>query len=129
MSDLTNREAASSLAELFLQSQTQDKNGFQEFLHETGITSYLCRDSSDVIDALVVEFAELTAKFGLDTTTYPDAAERIEQINRSLYAASAILAEIADYAESSAGASDDNDSDDSDDSETYNAVLWSPAWQ
>ena len=111
MSDLTNQEAASSLAELFLQSQTQDKNGFQEFLRETGITSELCRDSSSVIDTLVGEFAELVATFGLNTDEYPDAADRIQQINLSLYASSAILAEIADYAELVGNATDDAEAD------------------
>ena len=100
MSDLTNKQAASSLAELFRQSETQNKDGFQEFLHETGITSMLCRDSSDTVDALVGELTELVAKFGLDTDAFPDAAARIEQIQLSLYATSAILSEIAEYAES-----------------------------
>ena len=100
MTQPTNLQAASSLAELFRSSEATTKDGFQEFLHETGITSMLCRDSSAVIDALVGEFKELAVKFGLDTATFPDAAARIEQINLSLYAASAILDEIADYAES-----------------------------
>ena len=106
MTQPTNVQAASSLAELFRKSETQNKDGFKEFLHETGITSLLCRDSSAVIDALVDEFKELIAKFGLDTDAFPDAADRIEQINLSLYAASAILDEIADYAESTAETTD-----------------------
>ena len=112
MSDLTNKQAASSLAELFRKSETPNKDGFKEFLHETGITSLLCRDSSDVIDALVDEFKELAAKFGLDTDAFPDAADRIGQINLSLYAASAILDEIADYAESVSPATDSATVDD-----------------
>lgn len=100
MTDLTNKQAASSLAELFLKSEAPTKDGFQEFLRETGITHMLCRDSSDTVDTLVGELTELATKFGLDTSTYPDAAARIEQLQLSLYATSAILAEIADYAES-----------------------------
>ena len=107
MTQPTNVQAASSLAELFRSSETQDKDGFKEFLHETGITTLLCRDSSAVIDTLVGELKELIAKFGLDTDAFPDAAARIEQINLSLYAASAILDEIADYAESTGEATDD----------------------
>lgn len=107
MTQPTNVHAASSLAELFRKSETQDKDGFKEFLHETGITTALCRDSSAVVDTLVVELKELIAKFGLDTDTFPDAADRIQQINLSLYAASAILDEIADYAESTAETTDD----------------------
>ena len=106
MSDLTNKQAASSLAELFRKSEAPTKNGFKEFLHETGITSMLCRDSSDTVDALVNELTELAVKFGLDTDTYPDAAARIEQLQLSLYATSAILSEIADYAESASPATD-----------------------
>ena len=112
MSDLTNKQAASSLAELFRQSETPTKDGFQEFLRETGITSMLCRDSSDTVDALVNELTELAVKFGLDTDTYPDAAARIEQLQLSLYATSAILAEIADYAESVSPATDSATVDD-----------------
>ena len=107
MSDLTNKQAASSLAELFRKSEAPTKNGFKEFLHETGITSMLCRDSSDTVDTLVGELTELATKFGLDTDTYPDAAARIEQLQLSLYATSAILSEIADYAESTAETTDD----------------------
>jgi len=106
MTELTNLQAASSLAELFRDSKTQTQNGFKDFLHETGVTSELCRDSSATINALVGEFAELVTKFGLDTDTYPDAADRIQQISLSLHATSAILAEIADYAESAGGATD-----------------------
>ena len=106
MSDLTNKQAASSLAELFLKSEAPTKDGFQEFLRETGITSMLCRDSSDTVDTLVGELTELATKFGLDTSTYPDAAARIEQLQLSLYATSAILAEIADYTESVSPATD-----------------------
>ena len=112
MSDLTNKQAASSLAELFRQSETQNKDGFQEFLRETGITSMLCRDSSDTVDTLVGELTELATKFGLDTSTYPDAAARIEQLQLSLYATSAVLAEIADYAESVSPATDSATVDD-----------------
>jgi len=121
MTELTNLQAASSLAELFRASKTQTQNGFKDFLHETGVTSELCRDSSATVNALVGEFAELVTKFGLDTDTYPDAAARIQQISLSLYATSAILAEIADYAESASGATDstavddDANADDSDD--------------
>ena len=107
MSDLTNKQAASSLAELFLKSEAPTKDGFQEFLRETGITSMLCRDSSDTVDTLVGELTELVAKFGLDTDAFPDAAARVEQIQLSLYATSAILSEIAEYAESTAETTDD----------------------
>ena len=106
MTDLTNKQAASSLAELFLKSEAPTKDGFKEFLRETGITSMLCRDSSDTVDTLVGELTELATKFGLDTSTYPDAAARIQQLQLSLYATSAILAEIADYAESVSPATD-----------------------
>ena len=112
MSDLTNKQAASSLAELFRKSETPTKDGFQEFLRETGITSMLCRDSSDTVDTLVGELTELATKFGLYTDTYPDAAARIEQLQLSLYATSAILAEIADYAESVSPATDSATVDD-----------------
>lgn len=112
MSDLTNKQTASSLAELFRKSETPTKDGFKEFLHDTGITSMLCRDSSGTIDTLVGELTELATKFGLDTSTYPDAAARIEQLQLSLYATSAILAEIADYAESVSPATDSATVDD-----------------